>query len=82
MRGGVRVGAYQCEAVKDGEDTGDDASRAMPSSDGGGVSGSITRSTPVGWVIAMVGCKGKLPLSVFLVINDNPYGLMFLLSFL
>jgi hypothetical protein len=22
-------------------------------------------------------CKGKLPLSVFLVINDNPYGLMF-----
>jgi hypothetical protein len=28
------------------------------------------------------GCKGKLPLSVFLVINDNPYGLMFSLSFL
>jgi hypothetical protein len=27
-------------------------------------------------------CKGILPLSVFLVINDNPYGLMFLLSFL
>jgi hypothetical protein len=27
-------------------------------------------------------CKGKLPLSVFLVINDNPYGLMFSLSFL
>jgi hypothetical protein len=26
-------------------------------------------------------CKGKLPLSVFLVINDNSYGLMFLLSF-
>jgi hypothetical protein len=26
-------------------------------------------------------CKGKLPLSVFLVINDNPYGLMFSLSF-
>jgi hypothetical protein len=28
------------------------------------------------------GCKGKLPLSVFLVINDNPYGLMFSLRFL
>jgi hypothetical protein len=27
-------------------------------------------------------CKGKLPLSVFLVINDNPYGPMFSLSFL
>jgi hypothetical protein len=27
-------------------------------------------------------CKGQLPLSVFLVINDNPYGLMFSLSFL
>jgi hypothetical protein len=27
-------------------------------------------------------CKGKLPLSVFLVINDNPYGLMFSLIFL
>jgi hypothetical protein len=27
-------------------------------------------------------CKGKLPLSVFLVINDNPYGLIFSLSFL
>jgi hypothetical protein len=27
-------------------------------------------------------CKDKLPLSVFLVINDNPYGLMFSLSFL
>jgi hypothetical protein len=27
-------------------------------------------------------CKGKLPLSVLLVINDNPYGLMFSLSFL
>jgi hypothetical protein len=27
-------------------------------------------------------CKGKLPLSVFLVINDNPYGLMLSLSFL
>jgi hypothetical protein len=26
-------------------------------------------------------CKGTLPLSVFLVINDNPYGLMFSLSF-
>jgi hypothetical protein len=22
-------------------------------------------------------CKGTLPLSMFLVINDNPYGLMF-----
>jgi hypothetical protein len=27
-------------------------------------------------------CKGQLPLSVFLVINDNPYGLIFSLSFL
>jgi hypothetical protein len=27
-------------------------------------------------------CKGKLPLSVLLVINDNPYVLMFSLSFL
>jgi hypothetical protein len=27
-------------------------------------------------------CKGKLTLSVFLVINDNPYRLMFSLSFL
>jgi hypothetical protein len=27
-------------------------------------------------------CKGKLPLSVLLVINDNPYGLTFLLRFL
>jgi hypothetical protein len=27
-------------------------------------------------------CKGKLPLSVFLVIDDNHYGLMFSLSFL
>jgi hypothetical protein len=26
-------------------------------------------------------CKDKLPLSVFLVINDNPYGLMFSLSY-
>jgi hypothetical protein len=26
-------------------------------------------------------CKGKLALSIFLVINDNPYGLMFSLSF-
>jgi len=25
-------------------------------------------------------CKGKLPLCVVLVINDNPYGLMFSLS--
>jgi len=27
-------------------------------------------------------CKGTLPLSVFLVINDNPYGLMFSLRFI
>jgi hypothetical protein len=27
-------------------------------------------------------CKGTLPLCVVLVINDNPYGLMFSLSFI
>jgi hypothetical protein len=27
-------------------------------------------------------CKGKFPLSVFLVINDNPYELIFSLTFL
>jgi hypothetical protein len=27
-------------------------------------------------------CKGNLPLSMLLVINDNPYGLMFSLRFL
>jgi hypothetical protein len=27
-------------------------------------------------------CKGKLPLNVFLEMNDNPYGLVFSLSFL
>jgi hypothetical protein len=32
-------------------------------------------------ILLMFLCKGKLPLSVFLVINDNPYGLMFSLSF-
>jgi hypothetical protein len=26
-------------------------------------------------------CKDKLPLSVFLVIDDNPYGLMFFIEF-
>jgi hypothetical protein len=35
-----------------------------------------------GWRKKWFYYKGKLPLSVFLVINDNPYGLMFSLSFL
>jgi hypothetical protein len=44
---------------------------------------------PRGWLGGQIweldpvaACKGKLPLSVFLVINDNPYGLMFSLRFL
>jgi hypothetical protein len=55
---------------------------------GGGRSGAFgARSGELGpdtqrILMLGAGCKGKLPLSVFLVINDNPYVLMFSLSFL
>jgi hypothetical protein len=55
------------------------------------ITGSIKECASVGEFLEKIksqftgsskACKGQLPLSVFLVINDNPYGLIFSLSFL
>jgi len=46
----------------------------------------VTCLQAIRYVLYRVGpeyiCKGTLPLCVVLVINDNPYGLMFFLSFI